>query len=674
MKRAVKPLRFAAFAEQTEIGGGFSRRIGRALRIAPLALCAAAGMVFANAAFADTNLTENVVLTEDTDWRSLGTVTIPDGVGVHLNGHKLYVAGFTGAGSIYTSVIPSDYVELEYIETSGSQYIDTGINRPDENAMKVDAEIAALDGIADYAPLICASALNNDNTDNALCYGVWVWPNSGKKWSVFVNGKRRNSSASVSIGQKINLVATWSSSAMTLQVDGVSKLNQAENFGSSLTSSTMSIPGWKCGSTMRNLSGAKFRIYSFKIYKPQDTLVRDYVPVRRKSDGAVGLYDRKNGTFSPSATETPFIEGNELGSTLGGELHIDVASGTFNNSTVAISNAVRVVKDGVGTYVSQKGQTYSGGTVVSAGRVQINGITSTSSVLHGFGAVGSDVVVASNAQVVIAGVYQTLSGYNVTIAGDGPDNNGAIYGNAKHYASWNSAFLKSLTLAGDASIKVVVEDSFNLRSGDDSTTTDISLCGHRLTVNGSARFIVYKANVTDVGRIVSSIAPGSDLSQNKNFYVSQEMSAPLVDFEVAQGGALGGDGPVAIVVSNMTFAGTWTPANAQKSVTVLGCYSPKPTAVNWPTLTLGDSEHLSPTLDLSALSSAYNGSALSFAEGATISVTLGDRQIPSNSQLVSWTTEPANRFVRGDSGADGSLEKKSDGLYFVRRGLSIFVR
>ena len=633
------------------------------------------GMVFAHAALADTNIAESVKLTVDTDWRSLGTVTIPDGVGVHLNGHKLYVAGFTGAGSIYASVIPSDYVELEYIETSGSQYIDTGIDRPDQNAMKVDAEIAALDGIADYAPLICASALNDDNTENAKCYGVWVWPNSGKKWSVFVNGKRRDSSASVSIGQKINLVATWSSSAMTLQVDGVSKLNQERSFGSSGTYSTMSIPGWKCGRTMRNLSGAKFRIYSFKIYKPSNTLVRDYVPVRRKSDGAVGLYDRKNGTFSPSATETPFIEGNELGSTLGGELHIDVASGTtFQNSTVAISNGVKVVKEGAGTYVSHKGQTYSGGTVVSAGRVQINGITSTSSVLHGFGAVGSDVVVASNAQVVIAGVYQTLSGYNVTIAGDGPDNNGAIYGNAKYYASWDSAFLKSLTLAGDASIKVVVDDSFNLRSGDDSTTNNISLCGHRLTVKGSARFIVYKANVTDVGRIVSSIAPGSDLSQNKNFYVTGQLSAPLVDFEVAQGGALGGDGAQAIVVSNMTFAGTWTPAIAQKSVTVLGCYSPKPTAVNWPTLTLGDSEHLSPTLDLSALSSAYNGSALSFAEGATISVTLGDRQIPSNSRLVSWTTEPANRFVRGDSVVVGAIEKKSDGLYFVRRGLSIFVR
>ena len=628
---------------------------------------AAAGMVFANAAFADTNLTESVVLTEDTDWRSQGTVTIPDGVGVHLNGHKLYVAGFTGAGSIYTSVIPSGYVELDYIATDGKQYIDTGISP--FPAAKVDADIAYIGSASGniYAPLICASAINDSNTKTAKCYGVWVWPNSGNKWSVFYDGNTYFSSASVSVGTKIHLLATWAYNLRTLYVDGTNKLGDNASVSGTTTSNTMYLPGWNSGQ-LRNLSTAIFRIYSFKIYKPQDTLVRDYVPVRRTSDGAVGLYDRKNGTFSPSATETPFIAGNDVGST-GGELHIDVASGTFNNSTVAISNGVTVVKEGAGTYVSGKEQTYTGGTVVSAGRVQISARSSMSE-FHGFGVVGSDVVVVSNAQVKINGYYQTLSGYNVTITGDGPDNNGAIYAEYRYYTQYNSPYLKSLTLAGDASIKVGVEDSFNLANGDNSI--NISLCGHRLTAKGSARLLAWKANVTDVGGIVSSIVPGSNNPTNVNFYVGGEMSAPLVDFEVPQGAALGGS--PSLVVSNMTFAGRWAPASEQMSVTVLGCYSPKPTTVNWPKLSLGDSKHLSPTLDLSALSSTYDGSALSFAEGATISVNLGDREVPMNSRLVSWTTEPANRFVRGDSGADGSLEKKSDGLYFVRRGFVLVVR
>ena len=175
----------------------------------------AIGMAFANAAFADTNLTESVVLTEDTDWRSFGTVTIPSGVGVHLNGHSLYVSGFTGAGSIYASpvpfydsTVPSDYVVLDYIETDGTQYIDTGVIP--SLAAKVDANIAYTGEIDSntYAPLICASAFDDSNTSSAQCYGVWVgW--SGK-WVMFYSGARYTSKSSVSANARTHIVAAWS--------------------------------------------------------------------------------------------------------------------------------------------------------------------------------------------------------------------------------------------------------------------------------------------------------------------------------------------------------------------------------------------------------------------------------------------------------------------------------
>jgi len=38
------------------------------------------------------------------------------------------------------------------------------------------------------------------------------------------------------------------------------------------------------------------RIYYFKMYN-RTSIVRDYIPVQRKSDGAIGLYDRVSGTF-----------------------------------------------------------------------------------------------------------------------------------------------------------------------------------------------------------------------------------------------------------------------------------------------------------------------------------------------------------------------------------------
>lgn len=64
------------------------------------ALCAA--MAFTSS-FADTNITENVTLTADTDWSGLGLVTVESGVTVELSGCKLSLDGLAGAGSIVTN-------------------------------------------------------------------------------------------------------------------------------------------------------------------------------------------------------------------------------------------------------------------------------------------------------------------------------------------------------------------------------------------------------------------------------------------------------------------------------------------------------------------------------------------------------------------------------------------
>ena len=64
----------------------------RALRVASaFAVCAAA---VCSPSLADTNITEHVMLTEDADWTSFGTVNIAADAGIHLNGHNLTVSGF----------------------------------------------------------------------------------------------------------------------------------------------------------------------------------------------------------------------------------------------------------------------------------------------------------------------------------------------------------------------------------------------------------------------------------------------------------------------------------------------------------------------------------------------------------------------------------------------------
>jgi hypothetical protein len=54
-----------------------------------------------------------------------------------------------------------------------------------------------------------------------------------------------------------------------------------------------------------------------------------------------------------------------------GRLHVNVAAGkTVRNQTVSLSGNMQLIKEGSGTYVSAKVQTYTGGTIVAAGTAQ----------------------------------------------------------------------------------------------------------------------------------------------------------------------------------------------------------------------------------------------------------------------------------------------------------------
>ena len=64
------------------------------------------------------------------------------------------------------------------------------------------------------------------------------------------------------------------------------------------------------------------KIYSAKLYD-NGTLVRDFIPVRRHSDGAIGMYDKVTDTFFGNAGTGTFIAGNDIGQC------IDVGAGYY---------------------------------------------------------------------------------------------------------------------------------------------------------------------------------------------------------------------------------------------------------------------------------------------------------------------------------------------------------
>lgn len=91
-----------------------------------VAAIAASAMVSTHS-FADTNITENVTLTADTDWSGLGLVTIESGVTVTLSGCTLTLDGLAGAGSIVTNwcdlTSPTDAETAASTTTNGAKVV-----------------------------------------------------------------------------------------------------------------------------------------------------------------------------------------------------------------------------------------------------------------------------------------------------------------------------------------------------------------------------------------------------------------------------------------------------------------------------------------------------------------------------------------------------------------------
>lgn len=222
------------------------------------------------------------------------TVTITDGT--HTN---TATVSATQAGlytiSIYMPDVPSAYTQLEYLESSGTQYIDTGLNAsgtlgveleflfPDPTAIQQNGAIKRYtDGGTKYMRhhLQCA----NDN---------------------FYYGYR--------ISGVLSAIASADSNKHSVIIrPDISKFEFDGATISDMVSLTFDIGAnyWLFGrnSPSMELSYATIRIYTCAMYS-NGTPSRNYYPVRRNSDSVLGMYDTVNNVFYTNAGSGSFTAG-----------------------------------------------------------------------------------------------------------------------------------------------------------------------------------------------------------------------------------------------------------------------------------------------------------------------------------------------------------------------------
>ena len=191
-----------------------------------------------------------------------------------------------------TSGLPDGYTELEYLQSSGTQYIDTGV-KPN-NHSRVVCRIGGFPKTA-YSQAAFGARTSSSSSDMFAFMGA---EDVEGYRSDFYNNKKSAGAVSFS-----NPFTIDKNENVTTLDGGVQITNENGTF-----STPYSLFLFACntgGSPQVRISGAK--IYFCKIYD-NGNLVRDYVPCLDPSQ-VPGMYDLVNGQFYQNAGSGKFVAG-----------------------------------------------------------------------------------------------------------------------------------------------------------------------------------------------------------------------------------------------------------------------------------------------------------------------------------------------------------------------------
>lgn len=184
--------------------------------------------------------------------------------------------------------LPNGYTRLEYIESTGTQYINTGFNPNQNTRVDIDAELTAF---TTY-PTVFGCRKNNTNL-------FWVFA-SRSNTVEFGFGTFRQ------LANKTILKRTFiSAQKNVLFVDGNATITAtSDDF----------ISEWPlylfcCNSNRNPQYRANMKLYSCQIYD-DGVLVRNFIPCKSAS-GVIGLWDSVNEAFYKNAGNDEFTAGEE---------------------------------------------------------------------------------------------------------------------------------------------------------------------------------------------------------------------------------------------------------------------------------------------------------------------------------------------------------------------------
>ena len=192
--------------------------------------------------------------------------------------------------------VPSEYQGVEYIQSSGTQYIKTGIT---QTTTQWGFDI-------DFMPL------NSFGSQGRCIFGRRAGSGQEYQLNCFNDGSGYNGTFYFGSGKYAARMTQNSRLQSSLHNYTLTVAN-----GTQTTISSASIGNVECYVFAGNNNGtvneqASMRLYGLKLYDASDTLVGDYRPCYRKADSVAGLWDRVSETFLTNSGTGTFSVGGDI--------------------------------------------------------------------------------------------------------------------------------------------------------------------------------------------------------------------------------------------------------------------------------------------------------------------------------------------------------------------------
>ena len=188
------------------------------------------------------------------------------------------------------------YTQLEYIESTGTQWIDTGFIA--NGGMILDVKVLPVNNEM-FLGSIGPTEVDPNTTRNLIAYGGFYTPQ--KLYSFSNTYADAGTSPAV-----IHFDTTGTKFYCTVNGKVVVDTNTSGTLINQTTTVKISFSDYS--SSIR--SG---RYYYVKITAADGNVVRNLIPAKRNSDNAVGMYDTVSETFFTNAGTGEFIAGPEVG-------------------------------------------------------------------------------------------------------------------------------------------------------------------------------------------------------------------------------------------------------------------------------------------------------------------------------------------------------------------------